>query len=690
MAKYEPKSLRNVAIVGHGGTGKTSLCESFLFVAGKSDRLGKVDEGTSCMDFESEEQKRHISISAAVNFINWGKHKVNIVDTPGDLNFVFDIQNCLRVVDGAIILIDAVGGVEFQTEKVWEYADEFKLPRIIYVNKMDRERADFFGAVESVKSTLGKKATLLYIPIGAEDSFKGIVDLINMKALIFDLEGKFKTEDIPEDMLEDAGNYREVMVEDIAECDDELMDKYLEEGDLRLDDLKSGLRKGVMSNDLIPVICGSAIKNIGVSPHIDMIVDCLPSPVDRGSVIGEKPGTEDTEERLPEENAPFSAMIFKTIADPYAGKLTLFRVYSGTVNSDSSFYSPSQKASERFGNIFFMEGKSQKPVESLIPGDIAAAAKLKETFTGDTICDKKSPIIFEKVSPSTPIMSFAVQPKTKGDEEKITTSLNRLLEEDPALSTRRDDQTKEIILSGMGQVHIEVTVEKLKRKFGVDVNLTTPKVPYKETIKGKTQIQGKYKKQSGGRGQYGDTWLDIEPLSRGEGFEFVDKIVGGVIPKQYIPAVEKGIVEAMEGGVLAGYPVVDVKVTLYDGSFHTVDSSEMAFKIAGSMGFKKGVMGCQPTLLEPITNIEIEVPDEYMGDVIGDLNGRRGKVLGMDTRGSNQLIKGQVPLVEILKYAPDLRSMTSGRGTFTYQVSHYEEVPPMIAEKIVAESKKEE
>lgn len=691
MGKYQSKSLRNIALVGHGGTGKTSLCESFLFVTGKSDRLGRVDEGTSCMDFEPEEQKRHISINAAVNFINWGKHKVNLIDTPGDLNFVFDIQNCLRVVDSAIILIDAVGGVEFQTEKVWGFADEFKLPRIIYINKMDRERANFVKAVDSVKDIFGKKATLIYLPIGAEDSFKGIVDLINMKALIFNvLDGKFKTEDIPDDILEDANNYREVMVEDIAECDDELMNKYLEDGELSLDDLKAGLKKGVMSNDLIPVICGSATKNIGVISLIDMIVSYFPSPVDRGPVTGKKPDTEDVEERLPEENAPFSGMVFKTIADPYAGRLTLFRIYSGSLTPDSSFYNSSQKVNERFGNIFFLEGKNQKPAESLVPGDIAAAAKLKETVTGNTICNEKSPIIFEKLLPVPPIMSFAVQPKSKGDEEKITTSLNRLLEEDPALSIRRDDQTKEIILSGMGHVHIEVTIEKLKRKFGVEVNLTSPKVPYRETIKGKTQVQGKYKKQSGGRGQYGDTWLEIEPLARGEGFEFVDRIVGGVIPKQYIPAVEKGIVEAMAGGVLAGYPVVDVKVSLYDGSFHTVDSSEMAFKIAGSMGFKKGVMNCQPTLLEPIVNIEIEIPDEYMGDVIGDLNGRRGRVLGMDARGSNQIIKGQLPLAEILTYAPDLRSMTSGRGTFIYQISHYEEVPPAIAEKIVAESKKEE
>jgi len=690
MAEYEPVSLRNVAIAGHGGTGKTSLCESLLFVTGKSERFGKVDDETSCMDFEPEEQKRHISISAALNYVTWERHKINIIDTPGDSNFVFDIKNCLSVVDGAVILVDAASGVEFQTEKVWEYAEELNLPKIVYINKMDRERAGFFNTVDSIKNVLTKKATPICLPVGAEDSFKGIVDLLEMRALIFDgPEGKFRTEDIPEDMLKDAGNCRETMIEDIAECDDELMNKYLEGEELTLDDLKAGLKKGVISGDLIPVICGSAIKNIGSGSLIDTIVGCIPSPADRGPIAGKRPGTDDIEERLPEAGAPFSGMVFKTIADPYAGKLTLFRVYSGTVNSDFIFHNPLQKTSERFGNIFFLEGKNQKPAESLIPGDIAAAAKLKETFTGDTICDAKAPILFEKISPAPPVMSFAVHPKSKVDEEKIMNSINRLVDEDPALSTHTDTQTKEIILSGMGQIHIETTIEKLKRKFGVGVDLTTPRIPYKETIKGKTKVQGKYKKQSGGRGQYGDTWIEIEPLPRGQGFEFADKIVGGAIPKQYIPAVEKGVVGAMEEGVIAGYPVVDIKVTLFDGTFHTVDSSEMAFKIAGSMGFKKGVMECQPMLLEPITDIAIEIPDEYMGDVMGDLSSRRGKVMGMDTSGSNQIIKGQIPLAEILMYAPDLRSMTSGRGTFTYKHSHYEEVPPVIAEKIIAESKKE-
>jgi len=691
MSKYESKSIRNLAIIGHGGTGKTSLCESILYLAGKTDRPGRVDEGTSSMDYEPEEQKRHISISAATNHIDWDKHRINFIDTPGDSNFTYDTKSCLRIVDGAVVLVDAVGGVEFQTEKVWEYADEFNLPRLLFISRMDRERADFEKAVESIRERLGKKVTLCSLPIGAENAFTGVVDLTSMKAYTYDDQKKIaKAIDIPSDMAETVKKYRDVLIEDIAETDDELMNKYLEGGELSAEDLQAGLRKGVVSGALIPVVCGSAMKNLGIHPLLDIIVHYFPSPVDRGNVSGKKPGTGEEETRLPEESAPFSALVFKTIADPYAGRLTLFRVYSGTLKSDLSLFNASRKTTERIGNLFFLEGKIQKPVEELIPGDIAAIAKLKETATGDTLSAEKSPIIYPKIEPPPAIISFAVEAKTRGDEDKLVSSIHRLTDEDPTLVFHRDDQTREMILSGLGQVHIEVAVEKMRRKFGLEVNLKTPKVPYKETIKGKTTIQGRYKKQSGGRGQFGDTWLDIEPLPRGSGFEFVDRIVGGVIPHQYRPAVEKGIVEAMAEGVVAGYPVVDLRVSLVDGSYHTVDSSEMAFKIAGSLGFKKGVLECQPTLLEPIVNISIEIPDEYMGDVIGDLNSRRGKVLGMDSPGHHQIIKGQVPLAEILKYAPDLRSMTSGRGTFTYEHSHYEEVPSYIAEKIVAESKKDD
>jgi elongation factor G len=691
MSKYESNSIRNLAIIGHGGTGKTSLCESFLYVTGKTDRSGRVDEGTSSMDYEPEEQKRHISISAATNNIEWDKHRINIIDTPGDSNFAYDTKSCLRIVDGALVLVDAVGGVEFQTEKVWEYADEFKLPRLIFVSRMDRERADFSQAVESIRTRLGKKVTIICLPIGKESGFNGVVDLISMKAVLFDSDKRsVKTADIPADMAADVKKYRDVLTEDIAETDDDLMNKYLEAGELSPEDFKTGLRKAVVAGSIIPVACGSATNNIGITPLLDTIVQAFPSPVDCGAVTGTKPGTGEAETRKPEESAPFSAFVFKTIADPYAGRLTLFRVYSGKLTADLGLYNASRKSSERVGNLFFLEGKAQKPVEELIPGDIAAVAKLKETATGDTLSAEKFPILFAKVEPPPAIISFAVEAKSRGDEDKLVSSIHRLIDEDPTLTFHRDDQTREMILSGLGQIHIEVAVEKMKRKFSLEVNLKTPKVPYKETIKGKTTIQGRYKKQSGGRGQFGDTWLDIEPLPRGGGFEFVDRIVGGVIPGQYRPAVEKGIVEAMAEGVVAGYPVVDLRVSLTDGSFHPVDSSEMAFKIAGSLGFKKGVLECQPTLLEPIVNINIEIPDEYMGDVIGDLNSRRGKVLGMDSIGHHQIIKGQVPLAEVLKYAPDLRSMTSGRGTFTYEHSHYEEVPVYIAEKIIAESKKEE
>ncbi len=689
MSKYESKSIRNMTIIGHGGTGKTTLCESMLYLSGKSDRPGRVDDGTSVMDYEPEEQKKHVSINAATNSVEWNKNRINIIDTPGDSNFAFDTKSCLRVADSALVVIDAVGGVEFQTEKVWEYANEFHLPRAVFINRLDRERSDFFKAVQSVTDRLNAKITICALPVGQEEAFSGVVDLVSMKAVQFDEQKKnAKLVDIPADMAETAQKYREILTEDIAEADDNLMNKYLESGELSAEDMEAGLKKGILEGSLIPVYCGSAVNNIGIHSFLDAVVRYFPSPVDQGIIKGVKPGSEAEEIRTPDENAPFSAFVFKTIADPFAGRLTLFRVYSGTLSADQGLYNASRSVVERISNIFFLEGKNQKPAETLVPGDIAAVAKLKETITGDTLCAEKSPIVYPRMTPPVPIISFAVEAKSRGDEDKLSTSINRLIDEDPTLSFQRNDQTNEMILSGMGQIHIEVAVEKMKRKFGLEVNLKTPKVPYRETIKGKTRVQGRYKKQSGGRGQFGDTWLEIEPLPRGTGFEFADKIFGGVVPQQYRPAVEKGIVKAMEEGILAGYPVVDIRVALVDGSYHTVDSSEMAFMIAGSMGFKKGVLDCHPILLEPIVNIVIEVPDEYMGDVIGDLNSRRGKVLGMDSLGHNQIIKGQAPLAEILRYAPDLRSMTSGRGTFTYSHSHYEEAPPFIAEKIIAESKK--
>ena len=566
MAKYESKSLRNLAVVGHGSTGKTSLCESILFISGKSERLGRVDDATSIMDYEPEEQKRRSSISSAANFVEWDKHKINFIDTPGDSNFTYDIKCSLSVVDNAVIVIDAVGGVEFQTQKVWELADEYDLPRAIFINRMDRERANFNKALESIKSSFKKKVTPLCLPVGAEDKFNGIIDLISFKAYSFtDNKGIGKASDIPAEMMDEAKMFRDTMVEDIAETDDELMNKYLEEGELSAEELKAGLQKGVSSGSLIPLICGSAIKGIGVSLLLDIIAGSFRSPDECAPRKGKVPGKDTVEERMPSEDAPFSAIVFKTIADPYAGRLTLFRVYSGKLNSDTAVFNSSKKITEKFGHVFFLEGKNQKQADELIPGDIAGVAKLKDTVTGDTLCMEKAPIIFESVKVPNPIMSFAIEPKTRGDEDKIASSIHRLTEEDPTIVFTRNVETKEMILSGMGQVHIEVNIEKMKRKFGVEVNLNTPKVPYKETIKGKTNVQGKYKKQSGGRGQFGDCWIDIEPLPRGGGFIFEDKIVGGVIPGQYRPAVEKGIVEAAAKGVIAGYPVVDFKVALTFG-----------------------------------------------------------------------------------------------------------------------------
>nr|HID59872.1 elongation factor G [Desulfobacterales bacterium] len=679
--------LRNIGLIAHGGSGKTSLAEAILFNAGVTNRLGRVDQGNSVMDFDPEELKRQITISTSFNQYEWNGHRVNIMDTPGDANFFNDTISSIQCADGAVVLVDAIDGVKVQTEKGWEFADKFQLPRIIFINKMDRERADFFKTLEDISENLKPKSILLQVPIGAEDSFQGVVDLIDMKAYLY-IEGKSQPTDIPGDIEDIIASEREKFIEKIAEADDTLLEKYLEGEEITDDEIRRVLREGTLNRVFVPVLCGSATKNIGIDLLMDAINYCLPSPLDRGNKKGTDPKTGDTIERAPRPDEPFSAFVFKTLADPYAGQLSIFRIYSGIISPDGTFYNANKQVKERYGQLFQVAGKEQKPIKEAGPGDIIAVAKLKETTTGDTLCDETKSIIFKGIEPLPTLISYAIQPKAQGDEEKIFSALSRLLDEDPALKVTRDNQTKEIIISGMGEGHIEVTVEKLKRKFNVDVILSPPKVPYKETIKGKVRVQGKYKKQSGGRGQYGDAWIEMEPLPRGSGFEFVDKIVGGVIPKQYIPAVEKGILEASEKGVLAGYPCVDFKVSLVDGSFHTVDSSELAFKIAGSMAFKKGAEAANPVLLEPIMEVEITVPEENMGDIIGDLNGRRGRVLGMESKGKNQVIKAQVPMAEFLTYAPNLRSMTGGRGVYTMQFSHYEEVPPQISQKIIEEAKR--
>ena len=693
MKKYEVNRLRNTAIIGHGKAGKTSLAEAMLFDGGSTDRMGRVDDGSSVMDFEPEEIKRSLTISSSFNHLEWDKHKINIIDTPGDANFIIETKNSLQSADAAVVVLDAVSGVEVQTEKVWEYAAQFDLPRLLFISKMDRERADFSGTLGDIQKVLSPKAIPLQLPIGAEESFSGVVDLLSGKAYQFEnnLSGKFTTGDIPANLKDQAKIARDKLIEAIAESDDALLEKYLEGQELSPEDLANGLRKGVLNKTIFPVLCGAGLKNIGVQPLLDAVVQLLPSPMDRGPAKGTHPATKAEETRNPKEEEPFSAFIFKTVADPYAGKLSIFRVWSGTLQADSTLYNASKGVRERFGQILQLEGKNQKPVESVGPGDIAAVAKLKETTTWETLCDEKKPIVYPTLSLPIPPVSLAVEPKSKGDEEKITTSLFRLCEEDPTVKLQRDEQTKELILFGMGQVHMEVTVEKLKRKFGVDVNLKIPKIPYKETIKStKSGIIYRHKKQSGGRGQFAEVHFELSPLPRGAGFEFKNALVGMNVPRNFVPAVEKGVNEAMQSGVLAGYPVVDLKVKFYDGKSHEVDSSEIAFKIASSMALRKGVLETNPVLLEPIMNMEVFVPDEYMGDVIGDLNGRRGRVLSVEPRSKGQLIKSQVPLSEVLKYAPDLTSMTSGRGSFSMEFSHYEELPAHLAEKVIAASKAEQ
>jgi len=691
VGRVETAKIRNVGIVAHGGAGKTTLAEAILFDAGATSRLGKVEDGTTVTDFDEDEIKRRMSISSALAFCEWKGHKLNLVDTPGASIYLTDTRNCLRVLDSALVVVSSVSGVKVQTEKVWSFAESGNKTRVIFINKMDQEQADFFRVLEDVRKNLCSIATPVQLPIGAEASFRGIVDLIRMKALTYQGGGTGKSSEgeIPSDLKPKAEELRAALMEAVAESDDKLLERYLEAGTLSAEELKAGLKRGVLGGRVVPVLCGSALKNIGIQPLLDLLTDVCPSPADRPAVEGLDPKSGERLTRESSEDAPFSALVFKTITDPYAGKITLFRVYSGLLSSDSTVYNVSKGSKERIGQVVLLRGKNQVQVAALGPGDLGAVVKLKETGTGDTLCDERNPIRLQPMEIPSPIIEYAIMPKTKGDEEKMSVGLQRLREEDPSLQVRRDPQTKEIILAGMGKAHLEIAIERLKRKFGLEVQMKTPRVPYKETIHGRVEVQGRHKKQTGGRGQFGDCWIKLEPLPRGGGYEFVNQVVGGAIPRQYIPAVEKGIVEAMEEGVLAGYPVVDVRVTVYDGSYHTVDSSEMAFKIAGSLAFKKGVLQANPGLLEPIMTVEVAVPDESMGDVIGDLNSKRGRVLGVETKGKGQVIKAQVPLAEMLEYATQLKAITSDRGDYTMEFSHYDELPPHLKERVIAESKRE-
>ena len=687
------EQLRNVAFIAHGGSGKTSLAEAILFNGKTTTRLGKVDEGTSNLDFEPEEIRRRITINTSFHHCTWKKHFINIIDTPGDDNFLSDTKFCIQAADGVVVIIDATDGVKVGTEKVWTFADEQQLPRIIFINKLDKERADFYKVLEETSKTFDVKVAPAFLPIGAEDKFEGLVDLIRMKAYRYrkDGSGKFETTDISDDMGDIVSEWREKIIEDIVEVNDELMEKYLEGEELSAQEIELTLAQGIKSGMLVPIVCGSAALSVGVPQLMDLIIQGLPSPLEKGVKKGTKPGGDEVLERPPSADAPFSALVFKTIADPFAGKLTIFRVFSGTIQPDLPLYNANKGTKERFGQLLLLEGKKQQPTETAGPGDIVAIAKLKDTSTGDTLCSANDPIIYKPTEPLPPVISYAVQAKVKGSEDKVFTSLAKLLEEDPTLKLERDQSTSEIVLSGTGQIHLETTCEKLQRKYGVEAKLNLVKVPYRETIKKPVnKVIYRHKKQTGGRGQFAEVHFDVSPLERGAGFEFDEALVGMNVPRNFVPAVEKGLTEALQSGILAGCPVVDLKVRFFDGKSHEVDSSEMAFKIAASMCLKKAIQDANPILLEPIVKMEVTVPEEVMGDVMGDLNGRRGRVLGMDTHNKYQVIKAQVPMAEVLQYALDLNSITGGRGTFHVEFSHYEEVPAQLADKVIAEAKEKE
>jgi elongation factor G len=676
--------IRNIAIIGHGHSGKSSLAESMLYVAGKIKRQGKVDEGSSVMNFDEEEIRRNLTINSSFHNFTWKRHDVFLIDTPGDDNFLNETYQAIQIADSAIFVIGAVIGVKGQTIKFADFVADKKLPCLIFINKMDRERANFAKTIDEIKTQLPLQPVVLQLPIGAEAGFKGFVDIISQTAYLFDDETGVKQIDIPKDLVDQVADYHDKLMEMAAETDDELIGRFLENGELTADEVNIGLKKGINNGMFAPVCLGAATLNKGTAPLLDTINALLPSPAERPVLVGTNPATGKPEERKPFANEHFSAMVFKTMADPYAGRLTIFRVFSGTLTGDS-FYNGSKKTGERFGQLYFLEGKEQRAVDMVGPGMIVAVAKLKETTTGDTICDAGHPIVYPVPQSFEPVISFAVHAK-QGEEEKLFSALTRILDEDLTLRLTRDQQTAEVLLSGMGKVHLEVVGARLKKKFGVDMELTLPKIAYKETIKGSARVQGKHKKQSGGRGQFGDCTIEIMPLAHGEGFVFEDKIVGGVIPQQYRPAVEKGIQEAMEKGVLAGYPVVDIKVALVDGSYHTVDSSEMAFKVAGSLAFKKGAQESGLQLLEPYAKMIIRVGKENVGDIMGDLNSRRGKVMGMDGDSKHEIIIAQVPMAEIPSYATDLTAMTGGLGSFTVTFSHYEVAPAHITDKVVAAS----
>jgi len=684
---YEGSDVRNVALIGHGHSGKTSLAAGFLYTAGATSRLTRVDEGNTLTDFDDDEIQRKITISTALAYAEWAKKKINLIDTPGFNIFINDTKASMIAADAALVLVDGVAGVEVQTEKVWSFADEFQLPRAIVINKLDRERSSFDRALASVQEFFGRQAVPVHLPMGAEKDFKGVVDLVRMKAYTYanDGDGKGKEGDIPADLADAAQKAHEALVEMVAEGNDALLEEFFDKGTLPVEHILEGLHQAIRDRRIYPVLCASALHNVASDQVMNFIVENFPAPTERQPLPGKLNGND--VQRAIKDSEPVSAFVFKTVADPFAGRVTYFKVISGVVKNDGNLVNSRNGGAERLAHIGALAGKTIQPVTDLKAGDIGAVAKLKDTLTGDTLCDKASMISYPPVQLPEPSIAFAISAKSRQDEDRLSNAVQRILEEDQSLRFYRDPQTKEFLLAGSGQQHVEVIVSRLKKRYGVDVELHAPKIPYRETIRGKADVQGRHKKQTGGHGQFGDCWIRMEPLPRGAKFEFSNEIFGGSIPRQYIPAVEKGIVEAAANGFLAGFPMVDFKVTVYDGSYHDVDSSEMAFKLAARKAFKAAMQQAKPALLEPIMNVEVQAPVEYAGDLMGDLNGRRGRIQGMDTKGGTQIIRAQVPMAEMLTYQNDLISMTQGRASYSMEFDHYDYVPSLQADKIIAAAK---
>ena len=685
--KVSLSNTRNIGIMAHIDAGKTTTTERILYYTGVSHKIGEVHDGAATMDWMEQEQERGITITSAATTCFWNDHRVNIIDTPGHVDFTIEVERSLKVLDGAVAVFCSVGGVEPQSETVWRQADKYGVPRIAFINKMDRTGADFNNGVQMIKDRLGANPLPLQLPIGAEENFRGLVDLVAMQAIVWDDESmgaKYEVVDIPADMVDDVDVAREALLEEISSYDDDLMEKYLGGEELTLDEIKNAIRIGTRNIDFCPVLCGSAFKNKGVQTLLDAVIDYMPSPLDVDAITGVDPDTGEDLVRPADDDAPFAALAFKIMTDPFVGQLTFFRVYSGVAESGTTVINSTKGKKERFGRLLKMHANKREEIKQVYSGDIAAAVGLKYTTTGDTLCDIQKPSLLESMEFPEPVIHLSVEPKTKADQEKMGVALGKLLAEDPSLRVRSDEETGQTILSGMGELHLDVIVDRMKREFKVECNVGAPQVAYRESITKSVEVQGKFVRQSGGRGQYGDCWLRLEPGEPGEGFQFVDAIKGGVIPREYIPAVGKGAEEASQNGVLAGFPIVDVKVTCFDGSYHDVDSNEMAFKIAGSMGFKEGARKAGPALLEPIMAVEVVVPEEYMGDVIGDLNSRRGRVLGMNARGGAQIIEAHVPLSCMFGYATDVRSATQGRATYSMVFDHYDQAPKAISEEIIA------